>query len=251
MTHVENEAQPPAGLPAYGRFSRRLQGLLVDGIIVAIVVVGAVWLAVVLESESLARPLGFAIAAAWLLYEPLLVSLTGGTLGHYYCNLRVVDDRTSGNVSFLKAVARAVIKAGLGWISFISMGLTARHQAMHDLFTRSTVQIRDRALASPHHYIAARLEDARLSLPSRTRRLLVIAVYLLLCFGLLIAAMFALALVGRVSEACVWIDRCSMREERWVNAVSAVWLGASVLCIILGWRGRLYGARQRKLLKLS
>jgi hypothetical protein len=31
------------------------------------------------------------------------VSLVGGTIGHNLSNLRVVDDRSHGNVSFLRA----------------------------------------------------------------------------------------------------------------------------------------------------
>ena len=52
--------------------------------------------------------------------------------------MRVVDDR-GGNVSFIKALARMIIKSLLSWYSFLAMAMTSRHQAVHDLLPRSTV----------------------------------------------------------------------------------------------------------------
>jgi len=69
------------------------------------------------------------------LYEPVLVSVTGSSIGHYLSNLRVVDDRTRGNVGFLKAIARLGIKTLLGVYSFLTMAVTSHHQAVHDLLT--------------------------------------------------------------------------------------------------------------------
>ena len=102
------------------------------------------------------------MVTAVLLYEPVLVSFTGGTVGHHLTNLRVVDDR-GGNVSFLKACARMVVKDLLGWCSFVILMATSRNQAIHDLVTRSTVQIRDlaKALPRPIHHGA---QGARVSL---------------------------------------------------------------------------------------
>ena len=76
------------------------------------------------------------------------MALTGSTVGHYLCNLRVVDNKTGGNINFFKAVLRTLLKAVLGWLSFVTMATTRRHQAIHDLATNSTVQIRNAAQAS-------------------------------------------------------------------------------------------------------
>ncbi len=127
--------------PKYVRFSRRLRGLALDFILFLVLMVCALQIAVAFNQNDLARVLGFGFVIGFLLYEPLLVSLFGGTIGHYLSNIKVVDDRTNGNVSFLKAVGRVVIKTILGWYSFISMVATRRHQALYDLLTRSTVQI--------------------------------------------------------------------------------------------------------------
>jgi hypothetical protein len=230
------------GSPVYARFTRRVQALCIDSIIIMLILTGALFIAVSLESNHVGRVLGFTVAATLLLYEPLLVSLTGSTLGHRYCNMRVVDDRSGGNISFLKAVLRVIIKTALGWYSFISMVATARHQALHDLLTRSTVQVRDRTRAKPHHFAGERAAQA--GTPSATRRIVAILGYLAIWFAIIMLVNFAMLVGGLLSARCIHADLCSP-VERWIDVgVSAIWLGVSVLLIGLGWRGKLWGARR-------
>jgi len=61
--------------------------------------VAALSVAVAAESDSVGRIVGIAFVASWLLCEPVLVSVTGSSIGHYLSNLRVVDDRTRGNLA--------------------------------------------------------------------------------------------------------------------------------------------------------
>ena len=112
-THVTVDSEAPSDTHAYARFTRRVQGVFIDAIIFMLILAVALMLAVWFASDHIARILGVTVAATWLFYEPLLVSLTGGTIGHYLCNIRVVDD-DSGNISFVKAVARMIIKSLLG-----------------------------------------------------------------------------------------------------------------------------------------
>ena len=79
-----------------------------------ILTAAALAIATAMQSNNVGRILGFTFVAILLLYEPVLVPLTGGIVGHYLCNLRVIDDRTGGNISVLKAAARALIKSVLG-----------------------------------------------------------------------------------------------------------------------------------------
>jgi uncharacterized RDD family membrane protein YckC len=154
---------------AYARFTRRVQGVFIDAIIFMLILAVALMLAVWFASDHIARILGVTVAATWLFYEPLLVSLTGGTIGHYLCNMRVVDD-DRGNIGFVKAVARMIIKSLLGWYSFLAMAMTSRHQAVHDLLTRSTVQMRDLAKAEPYHFRSRRDPRTPPGMPSQIRR---------------------------------------------------------------------------------
>ena len=132
---------------------RRFRGIVLDWMIVMAILFRALMLASAVRNDNFSRALGILVAAALLLYEPVLVSFTGSTVGHYFTNLRVVDERSGGNVSFLKACARVAIKGVLGLYSFVILAATRRNQAVHDLLTKSTVQIRDPAKASPGQYV--------------------------------------------------------------------------------------------------
>ena len=235
--------QVDAASRAYARFLPRLRALIVDAIIMLVAIYAAVLVAVAARSDSIARPLGFTVAALWLLYEPLLVAFMGGTLGHRFGNLRVVDDRTGGNVSFLKAVARTIIKALLGIFSFVTVLATRRSQALHDLLTRSTVQVRDPSRAAPSLYIHEREEFANPAMPSRWRRVVVILGYLMLVGAAYLSVLAGLSLSGVISDACVMADRCRPSDNLVLTVAGGVWLLGCALCIGFGWRGKLYGAR--------
>jgi uncharacterized RDD family membrane protein YckC len=241
VTVTTDLSSPPTDGPRYGRFLRRFQAAVIDAMVIVVAIYAAVFIAVTLNSQDLARTLGFSIAAGWLLYEPLLVSLTGSTIGHYVCNLRVVDNHTGGNVSFLKAVIRTVLKAVLGWLSFVTMATTRRHQAIHDLATKSTVQIRNLAKASPHHYRGEQTELSSAAMPSPGRRLIVIGLYLVVFT--VATALVLLAVEDQFSPACLSDDLCSRGEQIVLNGAALMWVVVSVVFIVLGWRGRLIGAR--------
>jgi uncharacterized RDD family membrane protein YckC len=229
----------PTQVPRYARFSRRVRGIMLDWIITLVVIFGAVLVATTVANDNLSRALGTLVVIALVLYEPVLVSFTGGTLGHYFTNLRVVDEHSGGNVSFLKACARMIIKGVLGWYSFFVMTATRRNQAVHDLLTKSTVQIRDPAKALPYQYITERTELSDSNMPPPWRRLAVICCYLLLAVVIYIGVV-----AGLVPPRCVEFNYCSPGERFVSIAVPLMMLAASALCIVLGWRGKLFGARR-------
>jgi hypothetical protein len=233
-----------AEAPKYARFTRRLRGIQIDFMLFLIVVVCLLQTAVVLKSNELSQMIGLGAVVGFFLYEPLMVSLLGGTVGHYLSNLRVVDNRTNRNVSFLKATARVAIKALLGWYSFITMPAAKRHQAVHDLLTGSTVQISDLARAKAHHYGIERLELSLPSMPSRVRRILTIAAYLFVSFVVLALVMNMLLVTGIYSRTCGDHRLCSDAEKFVDIALGICVLGLLALFFGLGWKGRLWGARR-------
>jgi hypothetical protein len=202
-----------------------------------------VLLAVTVGSDNFSRVLGVLVIAALVLYEPILVSRIGGTLGHYFNNLRVVDEGNGGNISFLKACARVVIKGLLGLYSFVILAATRRNQAVHDLLTGSTVQIRDRAKALPGQYIVERTELAATDMPSPRRRLAVISGYLLLTAIVYLLITRGIIAAGVFSDGCLDRNVCSAGERILSLNLGLTLLAASAACIALGWRGRLIGAR--------
>lgn len=230
---------------AYARFTRRVQGVYIDLIILILIATTALMIAVAFKSDNVGRVLGFTVVITWLFYEPLLVSLTGSTLGHLYCNIRVVDDRSGGNVSFVKAVVRVIIKTFLGWYSFVSMAATSRHQALHDLLTKSTVQIRNPAKAKPHHFARER-PPLPAGVPSGGRRIAITAIYLVACVALGGLAYVGMFNVGLISARCLNLNVCT-GPERWLDIIATlILLATCALLLGLGWRGRLWGARIRR-----
>jgi uncharacterized RDD family membrane protein YckC len=241
---LADSAPPSPAVLQYARFSRRLKAMFIDWTVSLAVIFGALMLASALRSDGASRGLGFVAIAALLLYEPVLVSMTGGTIGHYLTNLRVVDDAHGGNVSFPKAAARFVIKGVIGIYSFIAMAATRRNQAVHDLMTRSTVQVRDAARAAPGQFVGERTELSGPGMPSRGRRVGVIAAYVVLALAVTIGATLLLVEVGAVSDRCLDDDVCTRVEDGIFSATALFFFVACALAIVLGWKGWLWGARR-------
>lgn len=120
---------------------------------------------------------------------------------------------------------------------------TRRSQAMHDLLTRSTVQVRDLASAGPKLYVHEQSDLANPALPSRTRRILVIAAYVIASSALSLALLAFLLQHGFVSDRCLGAVRCSVRDSLVSYAVRLGWFATCVFWLWLGWRGRLFGCR--------
>jgi uncharacterized RDD family membrane protein YckC len=146
-----------AGPPLYANFPRRLDALSIDSVVLIGFSILVFLLVPLFEHLDDAR---IALIVCWwltiILYEPVMVWRFGGTIGHRTMNLRVVDNRTAGNVSLLKALARLIVKGLLGTLSFFTMNFSRRHQAVHDILTGSSVQIRNPSKAQPHHYTLGR-----------------------------------------------------------------------------------------------
>ena len=138
----------------YATFPRRLDALSVDALVMIAVSVLLFGLMTQLP-PPLPGVLLVLILVVAILYEPFQVSRWGYTIGHRALNLRVVYDRTGEPPSFWRAFGRVWLKGPLGLLAFITMGVSRRHRAIHDILTRTSVQIRDEARAQPHHYVRA------------------------------------------------------------------------------------------------
>lgn len=234
--------ESPKSYIAYASFGARLRALVVD----AAVVVAAI-VALVVASEAArdvpgsGRVFVALVFALALLYEPVQVWRYGATIGHRSANIRVVADVSGGNPGFGRALSRFLIKSVLGIASFVAMALTRRHQAVHDSVTRTTVQIRDIGRARATDFAFERAVDPTLQLPSRSRRAIVVLLYLV---GAFVAMSFVMG--ASVPQDCLDEVACTAGEALAANVISAAWLAVTVVLIIAGWRGRLWGARSIK-----
>lgn len=82
----------------------------------------------------------FAFVFIFLLYDPLLTSFWGGTIGHRLIGIRVRKERDEQrNISFPLAVLRYIVKATLGWISLLTISGNKKGKAIHDYVAGSVV----------------------------------------------------------------------------------------------------------------
>ena len=237
------ESQSAADLPVlYGTLAKRIQALLIDaailsgGLAVILLGVGSIssW------PDNIRWVLVGALLAV-LLYEPVLVARYGATIGHRRSNLRVVVGTHGGNPGFARALLRFVIKVAFGWATFVPMVLTLRHQALHDLVARTTVQIRDASRAVPGDYRLERIpDDPTRVLPSAPRRALVVLVYLVLATVVTLGGAGVL-----LPNDCFEWNQCTATERALLAVFDGAWIASLVLLPLLGWRGRLWGARSR------
>jgi len=76
----------------------------------------------------------------FILYDPICTSFFGGTIGHKIVGIRVKrESNEQRNISFSLAIIRFIIKALLGWISFLTIGANIKRMAIHDIVVKSVV----------------------------------------------------------------------------------------------------------------
>jgi uncharacterized RDD family membrane protein YckC len=142
----------------YAKVWPRMKAILIDGF----VLMGA-FLVAALVGANLPGSGGIAFVvwfAFWVLYDPVMVSRTGGTIGHHLQNLRVVSDRTGRSPSLVVAFVRNVVKGLLGGVSLLAMAGSSRQKAIHDLIAGTTVQARDAEFARIGHFTRVRRTPA-------------------------------------------------------------------------------------------
>jgi uncharacterized RDD family membrane protein YckC len=241
-------AQSPVDSPArevfYPRLVRRVRAHLIDEMVVLAVV--AAWLALLpwMQEWSPAQRI-LVLFGLLLLAEPCLVSWTGGTIGHHVMRLRVRDAHTERNLGLIRATLRALLRLMLGWLSLLFILLTRRRQALHDVLLNSVVVI-GRPKGLPAYDLIAALPfhlERAAGMPSRWRRMLIVLVYLL-------AATVAVSVTAGqlISSQCSSNDVCTRAEEVAQAVLGWAWLAAVVVIVVLGVRGRLWGARRKPLL---
>jgi uncharacterized RDD family membrane protein YckC len=223
----------------YARVSRRLQAIVIDGAVYAVSPAVLLLLSSFTGRSTLAVQVvvvGWFLAVA--LYEPLLVTLRGATIGHAAANIRVVDARTGRPPAFWRALLRFVVKSVLGLLSFAMVVSTRRHQAAHDLAAGTTVEIRDLWRVRPGDYLEARVVDPAATPASLVRRGAVTAGSSLVWFAMILAVY----LTSR-SESCLLDEVCTRAEDVTALLLFAGWMWGQALLLALGLGGRLPGAR--------
>ncbi len=115
----------------YPGLMKRIIAMLLDsvafGVLLLTLIITSIELG--LTDNTLAMVL---VISPLFLFEPLFVSLTGGSLGHHYTGIKVTDGKTGGNLNLYKSILRTLFKLPLGAFSFLSMWITQKHGSTSD-----------------------------------------------------------------------------------------------------------------------
>ena len=122
----------------YASLSDRVKSILIDTLFIVVLMFifssllenfdnPPVWVRVVM------------FVSIWLLYEPVFVAY-GCTIGQYIMHIRVrrAKDPTK-HIHIVLSYIRYILKFGLGWLSFLSIGFNKQRQAIHDLAVESVM----------------------------------------------------------------------------------------------------------------
>jgi uncharacterized RDD family membrane protein YckC len=221
---------------------RRVRAFLIDSSIFAVLLYAWMISLPLLEGSPIAVKIAWLVIPL-LIVDPVLVAFSGGSPGHHVMGLRVRDAAQDRNIGIVRSLARTVIRSLLGWLSFVFVLVTQRHQALHDYFTSTVVVLRRPESVPAHEQFAARIENTMLyRYPSKLRRVAVIVLYLVLEFVLLSVLTWVVS-----SKECLNSHRCSTADFMLSRALSILWLLGFGAIVVLGWRGLLFGVRRETL----
>lgn len=225
----------------FPRLLRRIQAVLIDSIITPVVLISSIMLAgyLSLDSSFARGVLSFGPA---LSMEPLLVALTGGTIGHHIIGIKVRYANKDKNISIFHALFRFILKIFFGLPSLIFVLVTKRHQAIHDILSQAIVVHKSTDNLPTTELLKERIiEEDGYDYPSALRRVFVIFSYItlfLFIYGILIMLL--------MSDKCIEHDTCN-NIDTMISKVSAILFWASVaFFIITGWKSKLYGCRRKR-----
>ena len=125
--------------PIYANLLDRVKAAVVDSIvIIAMMFAASEVLAIFDTVPDFVRIVLFVFI--FILYEPLLVSIYGATIGHSKIGISVrKDSDITKNISFFSAIIRFLAKAFLGMFSLFSVTANDKRKAIHDFIANSVV----------------------------------------------------------------------------------------------------------------
>ncbi len=224
----------------YPRLIKRVRAVLIDSLLVPLSVFGTLLIGNAVGVSSGVGKAMLLLAPIFIL-EPGLVALTGGTVGHHLQRIRVATLDGKGNLNIFAATFRFVVKFLLGWLSFIVVLTTTKHQAVHDLLARSVVIHKDITGLPTFEVLHERhVEIPAYAYPPAWRRVLII-------LGYAIAATISLVIATAIlfTEECLAGSACTTADKLWEIALSISWLLGLGWIAVRGWSGLLYGCRRR------
>ena len=221
---------------SYPKLFLRLQAFLLDSVIISVVLIFIILISSEIDFGHYISKLIF-ILAPTLSLEPFLTHFTGGSIGHHYAGLKVINTNQKNNLSLFRSYVRFFVKLPIGIYSFISILITKKHQAIHDLFSGSVVIFKNEESVPGHYKLKERETTHTDQKPSKARRFIVSSAH---CFLLLV--IFGVGLNIIVSHECIENDVCTGMEENLLMWGSLLMLAGCLGIYIAGFLCKLPGA---------
>jgi uncharacterized RDD family membrane protein YckC len=118
---------------------KRVQAIIIDIVIIITVFFAATYIFNLIgDVPTWIRT--FVFVFMLFLYDPLLISLTGGTIGHHMLEIKVCRvSNPEKKISIPDAFFRFIIKSLIGWLSFLTISFNNKKRAIHDFAGSSVV----------------------------------------------------------------------------------------------------------------
>ncbi len=123
----------------YAQIFTRVKAAAIDGIVIIVLMYSATEILNLFEGVPNYIRISIFISI-FLVYEPILISFFGATVGHFFSDIVVKrDNNEQKNVLFPKAMIRFICKFCLGWISLLTVSGNEKRKAIHDHIGGSVV----------------------------------------------------------------------------------------------------------------
>ncbi len=243
VTHLKQEANalPDQNKISYPRLLRRVQAALIDSLIMPVILLIAIY---IFGSTGVTNIfLKAIILIPIIIIEPIFISFTGGTIGHHILKLKVRRVDTDKKINFGISCIRFLLKLFLGWLSLITILLTKRHQAIHDLFLNTIVVNKSNKFLSNRESLTERtLEEAGYIYPTIIHKVSIIFLYWTLTFIVLAFTTVILQLIN-----CTDSPSCELGLMVLLIIATYIWLFSLAFIVVTCWQAKLFGCRRKKL----
>ena len=126
----------------YSSLVKRIQALFIDFVLILIIFASSSLIIGLIGDTATGVKVGILIFCV-IIYEPLLVAFSGGTLGHKAVGIQVKSyAQPDHNIPVFSAIIRIVVKGLLGWTSFLAVSFNSEKRAIHDMASGSIVRMR-------------------------------------------------------------------------------------------------------------
>lgn len=230
----------------YPRLIKRVQAYLIDTFIIVFLLVGLFLLVTTIAIEPFWLRIAIVIVP-FLIFEPILVSYTGGTVGHHLLKLKVQNASNIKNMNIVLAFLRYILKNLLGTISLLFVLTTRKHQAIHDFLSNSIVVYKDARRVPEHEALVERkIEEQGYNYLSKLRRIVIIisSNILLFIFIIFLGTVF-------LSVACLDNNKCTTADKIISYIISFIWLISMGLILVGGWKARIFGCKRKRIEKIT